>query len=259
MTLQNEEMLERLRGVGLSRYEASVYLGLVTDQKAKVTEISKRTGVPQPKVYQAMDSLVEKGFCALGSDLVNRYRPIPPEQAFESRLGLLERQRQETIRLADDLKQLLAEGEGQGLWAPPVEIVKGLGQVVSFLSDRVSEAKTSVDYFGKLPQVPAPNLRDAIQERAQAGVKVRSLLERGYLESTDAAEGESEGFKTAGEYHIVDYVPSKMAIVDGSTALLSISRPGAETFLMIVFRHRGLVEHFVASFEHHWAAAQREQ
>ena len=31
--------------------------------------IARRTGVPQPKVYQALDSLVEKGFCAVGADV----------------------------------------------------------------------------------------------------------------------------------------------------------------------------------------------
>lgn len=257
MTPTHHALLERLREVGLSRYEASVYLGLVTDQNAKVTEISKRTGVPQPKVYQALDSLVEKGFCSMGSDLVNRYRPIPPALAFQARLELLARQRQETMSLTGDLERLLADGEGQDLWAPPVEIVKGLGQVVSYLTDRVSEAKRSIDYFGKLPQVPAPALSGAIAARAEAGVAVRVLAERGYLDSVDVLEGENESFRqAAGELRVVDELPSKMIVIDASSALLSISRPDAETFLMIVFRHQGLVDHFVSSFERSWSQGE---
>ena len=256
MNPSDDALLERLRAVGLSRYEASVYLGLVTDQNAKVTEISKRTGVPQPKVYQALDSLVEKGFCSIGSDLVNRYRPLPPAQAFEARLAMLAEQRAETMALTGDLEQLLEEGLGRDLWAPPVEIIKGLAQVVSYLTQRIREAAHTIDYFGKLPQVPAPELSGAIEERAKAGVRVRILAERGYLESDDVGAGENDSFRSAaGELRVVDSLPSKMIVLDVGSALLSISRPDAETFLMIVFRHQGLVDHFMASFERSWESA----
>lgn len=253
----DEQLLERLREVGLSRYEAAVYLGLVTDQNAKVTEISKRTGVPQPKVYQALDSLVEKGFCSMGSDLVNRYRPIDPNLAFQRRLEMLARQREETVVLSKELEQLLEEGAGRDLWAPPVEIVKGLGQVVSYLTDRIGGAQGSIEYFGKLPQVPAPELSGAIEERSRAGVEVRLVVEKGYLESTDVGSSENESFReAAAEVRVVETLPSKMVLIDRASALLSISRPDAETFLMIVFRHQGLVDHFVASFERTWDNAE---
>ena len=44
---QQESLVESLREIGLNRYEANVYLGLVSDQTARVAEISRRTGVPQ--------------------------------------------------------------------------------------------------------------------------------------------------------------------------------------------------------------------
>ena len=66
---KTESLIANLRQVGLSRYEASVYLGLVCDQTARVAEISRRTGVPQPKVYQALESLIEKGCCSLAVEV----------------------------------------------------------------------------------------------------------------------------------------------------------------------------------------------
>ncbi|MFT5290998.1 MAG: sugar-specific transcriptional regulator TrmB [Planctomycetota bacterium] len=259
MTPQNVELLERLRSAGLSRYESSVYLGLITDQNAKVTEISKRTGVPQPKVYQALDTLVEKGFCSQGSDLVNRYRPIPPDQAFAGRLTNLDRDRTETISLAGDLEKILISGENQNLWAPPIEIVKGIGQVLAILADRLGAAKESIDYCGKLPQISAPNVSDAIRRSTQGGVKLRCLLEHGYLESIEVSKDENDGFLSlATEIREVELLPSKMVIIDGSSALLSISRPDAETFMLLCFRHQGLVEHFLASYEHCWSKGRQK-
>ena len=73
----------------------------------------------------ALDSLVEKGFCAQGSDSVNRYRPIQPRIAIEAKVGELKRKEDEARALANDLEVLLLAGQGQELWAPPIEIVKG--------------------------------------------------------------------------------------------------------------------------------------
>ena len=118
-----ETLLAGLREAGLSRYEANVYFGLITDQTARVSEISKRTGVPQPKVYQALDSLVDKGFCAVGSDAVNRYRPLQPRVAMQAHLNRLEQQEKQALALSDELEAMRLEGMGQELWAPPIEIV----------------------------------------------------------------------------------------------------------------------------------------
>src|SRR4030095_16323117 len=101
-----EQLLDRLRKAGLSRYESLVYLGFVQDRNARVVEIARRTGVPQPKVYQALDSLVEKGFCALGADAVNRYRPIDPSLAFQGQIARLAAQASDVQGLAKELGEL---------------------------------------------------------------------------------------------------------------------------------------------------------
>src|SRR6185503_1900918 len=101
--LQDDPRLERLRRAGLSRYESLVYLGLVQDRNARVVEIARRTGVPQPKVYQALDSLVEKGYCAIGADAVNRYRPVDPALAFQTQIARLAAQQADVVGLSKEL------------------------------------------------------------------------------------------------------------------------------------------------------------
>src|SRR5215510_1011019 len=100
---QDDARLERLRRAGLSRYESLVYLGLVQDRNARVVEIARRTGVPQPKVYQALDSLVEKGFCAVGADGINRYRPVDPKLALEAEVKRIAQQEADVKALAEEL------------------------------------------------------------------------------------------------------------------------------------------------------------
>ena len=50
-------------------------------------------------------------------------------------------------------------------------------------------------------------------------------------------------------------LPTKLVAIDGQVAMASISRSGGASFLMLVVRHGGLLEHFLASFEHHWSGA----
>jgi sugar-specific transcriptional regulator TrmB len=250
------ELLERLRRAGLSRYESLVYYGLVQDRNARVVEIARRTGVPQPKVYQALDSLVDKGFCALGADAVNRYRPIPPGQALDPRARALARQETEVRALASELERVYLAGAEEHHWAPPIEVVKGLPQIRTFLAARVQEARSELLYFGQSPQTPALEVAQALWERTEAGVRARFLFDQAYFEGGEE-RGEEDGLlqRVKGERRRLPELPSKMIVVDRRIALLSVSRPSSETFLVLGLRQPGLAAHCVASFEHHWARA----
>lgn len=256
---QQESMLQSLRQVGLNRYEASVYLGLVTDQTARVAEISRRTGVPQPKVYQALDALVDKGFCSIGSDAVNKYRPIAPRIAMEGTIHSLARQQEEAAALADELENLLLAGQGQELWAPPIEVVKGSRQIITLLVDRIHSAQEEILYYGKSPQIPALEMAQAIADRGQAGIRLRLVFEEDYLtplEKSVESLAEVELFRSMkAEVREYPHLPTKLLVVDNSVALLSISRSGGDSFLVLVMRQKGFVEHVVASFEYHWERA----
>jgi len=251
------ELVERLRKAGLSRYESLVYLGLVQDRNARVVEIARRTGVPQPKVYQALDSLVEKGFCAVGADAVNRYRPIEPHQAFETRTAKLEEERKAVQALAKELGDIYRSGAEEARWAPPIEIVKGVAQIRTILVDNIKLARHELRYFGQAPQIPARDVAQTIWDRAQAGVNVRMVFEDGYFERADERGEEDELLrKMRGEKRWAEKLPSKMIVVDQACALLSVAKPGSEGFLVLVLRQEGLVAHCLASFEHVWERAK---
>ena len=62
--------------------------------------------------------------------------------------------------------------------------------------------------------------------------------------------------KVRAERRVVAHLPSKMIVVDRATALLSVSKPSSEGFLVLVLRQEGLVAHCLASFEHVWERAR---
>jgi sugar-specific transcriptional regulator TrmB len=80
---------ERLAQLGFSQYEARTYVGLLlSDDGATGYGISNDTGVPQPKVYETLRKLVERGAAVQVGERPARYAATPPDVL----LGSLESQ-----------------------------------------------------------------------------------------------------------------------------------------------------------------------
>src|SRR3984893_4627257 len=55
-----ERFWRRLQQLGLNAYEARSYLVLIGHQRFKALELAARAHVPRQKIYEVLDSLVEK-------------------------------------------------------------------------------------------------------------------------------------------------------------------------------------------------------
>ena len=70
--------------MGLNAYEARSYLVLVGHPRFKALELAARAHVPRQKIYEVLDSLVEKGFAQVIQEktkLFRRFRRIRPSPA----------------------------------------------------------------------------------------------------------------------------------------------------------------------------------
>ena len=59
----------RLQQLGLNAYESRSYLVLLGHHKFKALELAARAHVPRQKIYEVLDSLVEKGFAQVVQEL----------------------------------------------------------------------------------------------------------------------------------------------------------------------------------------------
>lgn len=53
-------LLDSLKSLGLTKYEALVYIGLLRTAGATATEVHEISGVPRASVYPVLDRLVQK-------------------------------------------------------------------------------------------------------------------------------------------------------------------------------------------------------
>src|ERR1700686_3642618 len=110
----------RLQQLGLNAYESRSYLVLLGHPRFKALELAARAHVPRQKIYEVLDSLVEKGFAQVIQEKTKLFLPVPPDEAIPSymsrRAQFLEQQLADQNQAAAGMvKELMsAYSEGQG-------------------------------------------------------------------------------------------------------------------------------------------------
>ena len=110
----------RLQQLGLNAYESRSYLVLLGHPKFKALELAARAHVPRQKIYEVLDSLVEKGFARVIQDRTKLFSAIEPDQALpayiQRRAHTLEAELAEQNKaasgLVNDLMTAFTEGQG---------------------------------------------------------------------------------------------------------------------------------------------------
>ena len=72
--------------LGLSEYEAKIYVSLVEAGQAKARTISVLSGVPRTKVYSVLRKLIDMGLVIEIPGEPRKFSPLPPKAALESYL-----------------------------------------------------------------------------------------------------------------------------------------------------------------------------
>src|SRR6267143_6544713 len=135
-----------LRDLGLSRHAAQAFCALVETTHASAGELVRKTGIPDSKIYYALDELADKGFVEVQAGKPKTYRVVPPKEV-EMRLSRMvqteyERRRAATVRVAALLEPLRAATK-----APAIDvayIVKGLSNVVARGRALIASARKDV-------------------------------------------------------------------------------------------------------------------
>src|SRR6478735_6344618 len=68
----------RLQQLKLNAYESRSYLVLLDHPKFKTLELATRTHVPRQKIYEVLDSLVEKGFAQVVQEKTKLFSTVEP-------------------------------------------------------------------------------------------------------------------------------------------------------------------------------------
>lgn len=152
--LAGEELFQKVsRYLGLSEYEARVYVSLVMEGLSEARRLSMRCGVPRTKVYATLKKLMETGLVFELPGEPRRFAPAGPAEAFEQYLlHFKEKTSDRVVSLveSDKIVSLLEEAykKTQSTIEPRKEevwIVQGKSEIPSKVREMLSRAKKTVD------------------------------------------------------------------------------------------------------------------
>ncbi len=251
----------RLQQLGLNAYEARSYLVLIGHPRFKALELAARAHVPRQKIYEVLDSLVEKGFAQVVQEKTKLFSAVEPSLAVPSylvrRVQTLQRELTDQTRMADglvnDLAVAYSEGRGERGTLDYLRIVSDTEQTAVQYRKMLSDVRAEYLEFSRPPYAVDPLDEHLVKQARQRGVTCRLLIESGTLD--DAHRQRLEDYAVAGvEIGQAESLPMKLAVFDGQCGLVALLDPviTRPTWTAVVFEHGGMGEAMKGLFENYW-------
>jgi sugar-specific transcriptional regulator TrmB len=263
-TMEFQRFWRRLQQIGLNAYEARSYLVLVGHPRFKALELAARAHVPRQKIYEVLDSLVEKGFAQVIQEKTKLFSAVEPSLAIPGYLSRkreqIEQEATEQSRMAaglmEDLMAAYAEGQGGRGTLDFLRIVSDPAQTATQYRRMLSEVQSEYLEFSRPPYAVDPLEEQLVQQARLRGVSCRILLGSGDLDSEHRQK--LTDFSAAGvEVRKAEGLPMKLALFDGRQGLVALLDPviTKPTWTSVVFDHTGFGHAMQGLFEEYWQRA----
>jgi sugar-specific transcriptional regulator TrmB len=256
-----DKFWRRLQQVGLNAYEARSYLVLVGHPRFKALELAARAHVPRQKIYEVLDSLVEKGFAQVVQDKTKLFSAVEPglavpaylERQKESVEHMLDNQRRHGQALVQDLKAAYAEGQGTSGSLDYLRIVNEPSQIAVHYRSMLSNVERDYIEFSRPPYAVDPLDEQLVKQACTHGVRCRILLEPEALD--DEHRARLEDYQASGvEVRLMSHLPMKLAVFDNQQGLVALLDPviTRPAWTAVVFDHSGFATAMTGYFEQCW-------
>jgi sugar-specific transcriptional regulator TrmB len=262
--VEYEKFWRRLQQIGLNAYEARSYLVLVGHPRFKALELAARAQVPRQKIYEVLDSLVEKGFAQVVQEKTKLFSAVEPALAIpaylqrqkEDQERQLNEQKRHAQSLVQDLRSAYAEGQvGRGT-LDYLRIVNDPAQIAVHYRSMLGAVEREFLEFSRPPYAVDPLDEQLVKQAAARGVACRILLEPEALDEEHRQR--LDEYATFGvQVRLISNLPMKMATFDGAQGLIALLDPVVTrpTWTSIVFDHSGMGEAMQGLFEQWWRKA----
>jgi len=100
-----EEVIEKLRNIGLTESEAKIYIVLLQHRELKAGMISKKVNIPSSHIYEILDKLLKKGLISF--KLINNVKIFLPADP-ESIYSIIREKEEQIEREKRDLKEFIS-------------------------------------------------------------------------------------------------------------------------------------------------------
>ena len=286
--MNNDHLLQTIRQLGFSEYEARCYLALFSKDTMAVSEVAKLSGVPRPNTYDALEKLMTNGFISAMPGKVKRYAVSDPnyvkEKSFvpminsiELEIENLEKKRREKIAARDSLEKnidsviskldhLYKSNRHNGNPLDYIEVLKNPHQIHRKFIELISRTEKEYLVFCKPPFACSSFKEQVEQRQAQINATARGILTRGIFEMPPEdqvgdffkRQCDKPNYNDGDEFRVIDELPVKLNIFDNKTCLFTLEDPVKEktSLTMLVTEHEAMAKTHRLLFESIWEKAR---
>ena len=257
----------KLQQVGLNAYEARSYLVLMGHSRFKALELAARAHVPRQKIYEVLDSLVEKGFAQVVQEKTKLFSAVDPSFAIPGYLArrgkAVQYELTEQARLAtgliEDLRHAYQEGhDGRGT-LDFLSLVNDPTQTAIHYRRMLTTVQQEYAEFSRPPFAVDPLDEQLVKDAAGRGIGCRLLIEAGPIDQQH--RGRLQEYRNSGvDIRFLDRLPLKLALFDKRCGLVALLDPvlTKPSWTAVVFEHEGFAEAMAGLFESYWCRADRD-
>jgi HTH-type transcriptional regulator, sugar sensing transcriptional regulator len=253
----------QLADLGLTGYEARVYLALLGRSRYTAAQVARESGVPRQRIYDVLSGLTERGLVRALPGQVTRYTAVDPASAIERLMAThraaFSHLEQTTASLVSALVPAWSQGRDETDPLDYVEVLRDREMLSERIEEIQAEAKQEILAMAKLPYLTGGGSGiGTIRRLNEAGGRVRCVYERDALNHKEML-ADIRRFAAAGEHaRIATSVPMRMWIVDGSRVVMSLRDPVADSSSTtnILIEHPALAECLTYAFEAIWSGAE---
>ncbi len=172
--LPTKEMIDHLLELGLNKYEAKVYLTLITEGISTAKNVSDITGIPYGKVYEIINSLAKKCFTVILPSKPMKCQAVSPKEAImTAKKNVHEKYEKLEEHITKELEPMFTESkkfiEPKGVFW----VINGRSNITKKIEELIKKSKKSIYIHCSANGLSRLVLhKEALEEAKNRGVEI---------------------------------------------------------------------------------------
>lgn len=254
--MDENELLDELQEVGLTKYESSAYVAAVSLGSATPNELSDASDVPQGRIYDVIEDLRDRGLVEVQERSGGKEIHAPPPEV------VLDQFRKRHIDSFTDRVDTISAGLEE--FHDHEQAAEGFVTMVSLDESAVRHIRRAIEdaewwLTMALPVDLYDSVADSIADAIDRGVTVRLIIDGDEARSADPRPGRIG--PTLPDGAAVRHRPSldTFAFADRTYGIFNSKHPQAESQPYIITQERNLVLLFQSYAEQVWTGSKTLQ
>lgn len=215
--MNESDAIESFERLGLTNYEAKVFIALQKIGSGTARDVHRITDVPRSQVYSVAENLADRGLIEVQQSTPMQYRPVDVDDARSTLRNRFEREQERAFDYVDRVRRQHDDGaeEKEAIWT-----LRGRDQITDRVVELIRQSEERVVFGTRRLSLLTEEIEAALRERATSGTAVVVSANPDVRERF--ADADSVVIRRPRMRYGDDDPAGRVALTDGDALLLSV-------------------------------------